>query len=132
MTVVEGDTARLTCVATGDPIPVLMWYQNGTEVPNPFTPRYQVSSNGTTLTVEQVVEEEDEGVFVCVATNVAGTDQDTVSLSVYSESILSCYAQGMIQSKLLCISTLLCVHSCASMLKSLKYKYTSVRFWLRA
>ena len=82
ITVVEGNRVTLTCAATGDPIPVLMWYRNGAEVPNPSTPRYQLASNGSTLVVDPV-QESDEGQFQCMGMNPAGVDQDTVTLTVH-------------------------------------------------
>ena len=68
-------------MATGDPVLVITWFRNGTEVPSPGTPRYQLSSSRATLVVLGV-EEGDEGIFRCVATNPVGTDQDTITLTV--------------------------------------------------
>ncbi len=84
VTVVEGQMAVLNCTVTGDPTPIMSWYRNGTEVPNPSTPRYQVASGGL-LVISGSVKEEDDGQFDCVASNAAGSDMDTVILTVFSE-----------------------------------------------
>ena len=53
-------------------------------MPNAGTPRYQLSSGGTSLSIT-TVEGGDEGEFVCRATNPGGFREDTVDLVVYSE-----------------------------------------------
>ena len=80
ITVIDGSMAMLTCLAMGDPDPVQSWSRNG----SPLTSggRYQISGNGSVLTVQQVNEAQDEGVFTCHASNSAGSDSDTVTLSV--------------------------------------------------
>ena len=82
--VTEGEVATLTCTATGDPIPDQTWSRNGTQL----TPggRYQISSDGRVLTVQQVNEEQDEGVFTCHASNDAGSDSADIAVSVQGET----------------------------------------------
>ena len=47
--------------------------------------RYQISSDGRVLTVQGVTETQDEGVFTCHASNIAGNDSADVTLSVLSK-----------------------------------------------
>ena len=81
--VIEGGTATLTCLATGDPVPVLTWSQNGNELTSGG--RYQISSDGRVLTVQGVTEAQDEGVFTCHASNLAGNDSADITLNVLSK-----------------------------------------------
>ena len=48
--------------------------------------RYQISSDGRVLTVQQVNEEQDEGVFTCHASNDAGSDSADIAVSVQGET----------------------------------------------
>lgn len=92
VTVSEGDTATLSCLATGDPAPVVTWLRGGATVPDAGTPRYHISPNSSSLLIT-AVEEGDGGVFVCRATNPGGVQEANVSLTVYS----TCGALGQAQ-----------------------------------
>ena len=82
ITTIEGSTATLTCVVdAGDPDPDFTWFQNEIQVPNSNTPRYRLDSSGAMLIIEPVLNS-DDGQFVCVGTNPAGSDQDTITLEV--------------------------------------------------
>ena len=85
VTVIEGGTAALTCLATGDPVPVQTWSRNGNELTSGG--RYQISSDGRVLTVQGVVEAQDEGVFTCHASNLAGNDSADITLNVLSKQL---------------------------------------------
>ena len=85
VTVIEGSMATLTCSATGDPVPFQSWSWNGNVLTSGG--RYQISGNGSVLTVEQVTEAQDEGVFTCHASNEAGEDSATVTLNVLSKQV---------------------------------------------
>ena len=80
MVVIEGNTVALVCNATGDPVPVQTWSRNGNELMSGG--RYRISSDGRVLTVQGVTEAQDEGEFTCHASNVAGNDSATLTLSV--------------------------------------------------
>ena len=80
MVVTEGNAAVFTCTSTGDPIPVQTWFRNGNQLTSGG--RYQIGSNGRMLTVQQVTEAQDEGTFVCNASNAAGYDSAIITLSV--------------------------------------------------
>ena len=83
ITVIEGSIATLTCLATGDPDPVQTWSRNGNELTSGG--RYQISADGRVLTVQGVTEAQDEGVFTCHASNMAGNDSADITLSVLSK-----------------------------------------------
>ena len=77
---IEGNTVTLSCNATGDPVPVQTWSRNGNELMSGG--RYQISADGRVLTVQGVTEAQDEGMFTCHASNMAGNDSATITLSV--------------------------------------------------
>ena len=77
---IEGNTVVLVCNATGDPVPVQSWSQNGSVLTSGG--QYNISSDGRVLAVQGVTEAQDEGEFTCHASNVAGNDSATLMLSV--------------------------------------------------
>ena len=77
---IEGNMVTLICNATGDPVPDQTWSRNGNELMS--SGRYQISADGRVLTVRGVIEAQDEGVFTCHASSMAGNDSATVTLSV--------------------------------------------------
>ncbi|XP_028406279.1 peroxidasin-like isoform X2 [Dendronephthya gigantea] len=73
-----GDSATLTCVAQGDPIPQITWIKDGIRVTNGN--RFVLQSQGV-LRIREIGKN-DEGTYECVARNDAGSDIDTVRLTV--------------------------------------------------
>ncbi|KAI6178381.1 Immunoglobulin domain containing protein [Aphelenchoides besseyi] len=59
LTAVRGSKVVLTCPVTGYPKPEIVWRHDG---------RQQIQGSGETLTIEEVTEE-NEGLFVCTASN---------------------------------------------------------------
>ena len=87
----EGDTASYTCQATGQPVPTISWYFNGTLLVNGMEHMISVSSNTTTnsstLTIMNV-QSSDVGTYTCNATNVISTDTSFGVLTVNGELLL--------------------------------------------
>lgn len=81
-----GSNAQLVCNAMGDPTPSLTWYFGSVPIPNPSLPRYSVDSNYT-LIISNVVLSDEGSMFVCQASNDAGIESATVSLTVNSKKI---------------------------------------------
>ena len=84
----EGDTASLTCQATGEPVPTISWYFNGAPVDEANTMKYTISMmslNTTiinnTLTIMNV-QSSDVGTYTCNATNVVSSDTSSGVLTV--------------------------------------------------
>ncbi|XP_063600047.1 hemicentin-1-like [Penaeus indicus] len=69
VTVVEGESAALHCVASGHPEPLVTWMKEG--VGMRLDERVTVSWGGRSLLL-QYVGEEDAGRYTCVASNLAG------------------------------------------------------------
>ena len=82
VTAIQGDNLTLTCIAIdGNPVPIWSWTRNGTVVPSLATPTYRLEGGGSVLVIVGVGEG-DEGTFQCSASSPAGTDQDSITLSV--------------------------------------------------
>ena len=91
----EEDTASFTCQATGEPVPTIIWYFNGTSVSNNTdVNKYEVSvievnatTISSTLTIMNV-QSSDVGTYTCNATNVVSSDTSYGVLTVNSELLL--------------------------------------------
>ncbi|KAI1722964.1 immunoglobulin i-set domain-containing protein [Ditylenchus destructor] len=75
--VTEGKVALLECNASGEPTPLVTWQRNGVRVETGL--RYVVDDR-----VLKIIDtrSSDSGIYVCVATNEAGTDQQAFTLEV--------------------------------------------------
>ena len=88
----EGSNASFTCQVTGEPVPTIIWYFNGTLVDETNTMKYTISmeslnttTNNSTLTIMNV-QSSDAGTYTCDATNVISTDNSSGILTVNGES----------------------------------------------
>lgn len=84
--VVEGKVALLECAAYGEPPPLVTWQRNGVRVETGL--RYVVDES-----VLKIIDtrSSDSGIYVCVATNEAGTDQQAFTLEVLSKIVIHYY-----------------------------------------
>uniref|UniRef100_A0A674JRJ4 Titin n=1 Tax=Terrapene triunguis TaxID=2587831 RepID=A0A674JRJ4_9SAUR len=74
-----GEAAQLTCQIVGRPLPDIKWYRFGKELVQ--SRKYRMSSDGRTHTLTVITEEqEDEGVYTCMATNDVGEIETTGKL----------------------------------------------------
>ena len=97
-TVDEGNSVTFECIATGIPAPEITWLRNGMELNSTSNPRITfgtanapmniIRDDGETvqevsrnLTLANTVDE-DSGSYVCMATNVAGSGNDTFEVIV--------------------------------------------------
>lgn len=69
----------MPCMAHGYPSPLMEWRRDGVSVG--ARPPYKIFSNGT-LRIENV-KQADSGSYLCVASNVAGTDMKIIQLDVH-------------------------------------------------
>ncbi|XP_078741543.1 neural cell adhesion molecule 1-like [Lampetra fluviatilis] len=77
-----GQTVTLTCrIEAGSPAPIITWSRGDSPLPA-GSARVSVSPDGATLRLRGVVRG-DEGRYVCMAHNTAGTDTQSVTLRVY-------------------------------------------------
>ena len=85
----EGTTASFTCQATGEPVPTISWYFNGTLLANGIKHTIsEISVNTTTISsilTIMSVESSDVGTYTCNATNVVSSDTSSGVLTVNGE-----------------------------------------------
>lgn len=82
MKVQVGQRVDLPCSAQGTPLPVITWFKGGSAV---LTDRLQhISHPDGTLGIKQVMLS-DAGVYTCVATNIAGSDETEITLHVQGD-----------------------------------------------
>ncbi|MCJ8749980.1 hypothetical protein PDJAM_G00193750 [Pangasius djambal] len=79
-TILAGYQIQLQCKATGRPVPAMTWYKDN----RPLTSAAGVSilNRGQVLEIDRA-QVSDAGLYKCVAVNVAGTADLTLSLQVY-------------------------------------------------
>ncbi|VDN03058.1 unnamed protein product [Thelazia callipaeda] len=75
--VVEGEEARILCDVSGEPTPIVTWQRNGIRIETGI--RYIIEDQ--TLRLPDV-RSSDSGLYVCMATNEAGSAQQAFTLEV--------------------------------------------------
>ena len=85
----EEGAASFTCQATGEPVPTISWYFNGTLLADGATHTISETSVNTTtinsiLTIMSV-QSSDLGTYTCNATNVVSSDTSSGVLTVNGE-----------------------------------------------
>uniref|UniRef100_A0A915CRG5 Ig-like domain-containing protein n=1 Tax=Ditylenchus dipsaci TaxID=166011 RepID=A0A915CRG5_9BILA len=76
---VQGQSADIQCLVTGQPAPQIAWLRQGVPVAD-STPRHTILSNGT-LRISNVLKE-DVGHYTCQASNPAGKQEIGLMLTV--------------------------------------------------
>ncbi|EFO26419.1 hypothetical protein LOAG_02064 [Loa loa] len=76
--VIEGEEARISCYADGEPPPVVTWQRNGIRIETGM--RYITEDKMLRITDAR---SSDSGLYVCLATNEAGTAQQAFTLEVF-------------------------------------------------
>ena len=82
-TIPKGQTASLSCSATGDPLPSIKWFKSQDSINNDL--HFSILPNGTLLI--NSVSEQDSGWFTCRAMNDAGTVEKRAYLLVAGREI---------------------------------------------
>lgn len=77
-TIPKGQTASFSCLATGDPPPLIKWFKSQNSISNDL--HFSILPNGT-LVINNV-SEQDSGWFTCRATSAAGTVEKMAYLLV--------------------------------------------------
>ena len=89
----ESDTASFTCQATGEPIPTISWYFNGSVLlvngMKHMTSLILLNTTtiNSTLTIMNV-QSSDVGTYTCDATNVLSSNTSSGVLTVNGELLL--------------------------------------------
>ena len=102
VTVKLGESAKLSCQATGEPIPRITWISPRNDVIPVSTDKFHIMDNGTL--VLKRVRLADEGKYACVARNSAGDDIKNMKLEVEPQEPFINGMKGKITSKVLGVS----------------------------
>lgn len=81
---VQGQSLVLQCVTSGFPQPMITWYFNMRQLNVNDAPRLSITPDGY-LIINGVVTD-DDGLYQCVATNAAGSDDGTVNLTIHGKT----------------------------------------------
>ena len=74
------DDITLTCTATGIPPPIITWSKDSVAITHSAL-KFNISSDNMTLTIHNMIHT-DNGSYLCLAKNEAGTDSRQFNLSV--------------------------------------------------
>lgn len=77
----DGESLTLTCSVRGDPDPQIVWSKNGKSLSSSEILDLKYKNGTATLTINEIFPE-DEGVYVCTATNSIGSVDTTCKLTV--------------------------------------------------
>ena len=87
----SGESVKITCATYGDPDPVMKWFKmNGDGERKELSYKGESSAyqrvfyEDGVLTVNEIIKD-DEGSYVCEASNTAGKDSKVVKLNVTGE-----------------------------------------------
>ncbi|CAH1281448.1 unnamed protein product [Diabrotica balteata] len=82
VTIIEGDTASVKCLATGKPPPTYQWIKlkNREDLSN--SDRFEVKKNTGELRVNRIEFENDDGLYKCIAENSIDRVETTVKINV--------------------------------------------------
>ena len=88
----NGDAATYNCIASGEPIPTINWYFDGTLVDKTNVVKYSISQsiNASTITISSTlkvinVESSDVGTYTCNATNAVSSNTSSGVLVINGE-----------------------------------------------
>jgi len=77
LSVLSGEDAYFECIATGDPMPLIVWKKGNTQV-----------AEGRSLRLESITPSE-QGRYICLVENIVGSDMASAVLTVYGRCVFS-------------------------------------------
>lgn len=77
----DGETLILECSVNGDPEPQILWSKNGKSISSSEIMDLKYKNGVARLTINEVFPE-DEGLYVCTATNSVGSTDTKCRLSI--------------------------------------------------
>lgn len=84
LSVKDGEALEIACEFSGDPEPQVSWTRNGEPLVSSEAIALKYRNRIATLTIPEVFPE-DEGTYVCKATNSVGKTDSTCTLKVLRE-----------------------------------------------
>ncbi|CAJ1057928.1 matrix-remodeling-associated protein 5 [Xyrichtys novacula] len=97
-----GESAELSCQATGEPAPRIAWISPSSGVISLPSDKFQIMDNG--MLVVKKVSLADEGKYSCVARNMAGDDVKNMKLEVEAQEPFINGKTGRTTTKVLAVS----------------------------
>jgi hypothetical protein len=77
----EGDSIILECLISGEPQPVVTWFQNGVLLKQSHRFQYEEVNCSHRLYISDA-NSEDSGIYKCVAENSSGTVESVLDLTI--------------------------------------------------
>uniref|UniRef100_A0A8C3A6W8 Ig-like domain-containing protein n=1 Tax=Cyclopterus lumpus TaxID=8103 RepID=A0A8C3A6W8_CYCLU len=102
VTVKLGESAKLSCHATGQPTPKIMWISPRNYVISLSSDKFQVMDDGMLLVKKVILA--DEGKYACVARNSAGDDVKNIKLEAELQEPFINGMKGRSTTKVLAVS----------------------------
>ncbi|KAM7389013.1 hypothetical protein PAMP_023013 [Pampus punctatissimus] len=102
ITVKLGESGKMSCQATGEPTPRIMWISPRKDVIPMSSDKFQIMDNG--MLVVKKVTLADEGNYACVAQNSAGDDVKNMKLEVEPQEPFINGIKGQSTTKVLGVS----------------------------
>ncbi|MEQ2168147.1 hypothetical protein GOODEAATRI_011460 [Goodea atripinnis] len=97
-----GESAKLSCQATGDPKPRITWISPQTDVIPLLSDKYRITDDGTLILKKVTLA--DEGKYVCVAQSSAGDDIRNMIVEAELQEPFINSKRGKTTTKLLAVS----------------------------
>lgn len=97
-----GESAKLSCQATGEPEPRIIWISPRKAVISVSTDRFQIIDDGILVVTEVTLA--DEGKYTCVARNSAGDDIKNTNIEIEPEEPFINGIKGKSTTKVLGVS----------------------------
>ena len=92
---VQGQSLVLQCATSGFPQPTITWYFSMHQISVNDAPRLSITPDGD-LIINGVVTD-DDGLYQCVATNAAGSDDGTVNLTIHGKKTTVVFLVSILQ-----------------------------------
>ena len=103
LTVLVGQTATFTCVATAEPAHIVVWQFEGATLTN--SDKYNITDVSSTTSVLEIrnVTAMDDGRYMCLVENEHGEDMDEAVLTVICELLVWGHSSVCVYMYILCV-----------------------------
>lgn len=88
--ILDGEKLALSCSVNGDPEPQISWTKNGQKISSSEIMELKYKNGVASLTINEVFPE-DDGVYVCIATNSIGSTETKSKVTIKSEFIIGSF-----------------------------------------
>lgn len=80
-----GSRVQFDCIVNGDPRPTIKWHRDSIPISLTTSHKHQVTGTGTLVILD--VDRRDDGVYECIAENIAGSVRAFARLAVSGKYI---------------------------------------------